>query len=159
MYVILVAPQFYPLFPFCYAKIAEILATHDQLFWPRLYAAKFQKSTSLFEGLCRSSTETKSTTLQTSWIWLVFDWLMCDMSFLLWNQRDKSQPTLHPLSLSLPLLSFPGWVYEPWRGCYRCKLVIWSHGHYKQEQLRVARSLVRRFSEAKVVFDKYKTDL
>ena len=37
MYVILVAPQFYPLFPFCYAKIAEILATHDQLFWPRLY--------------------------------------------------------------------------------------------------------------------------
>ena len=37
VYVILVAPQFYLLFPFCYAKIAEILATHDQLFWPRLY--------------------------------------------------------------------------------------------------------------------------
>ena len=31
-----VTSRFYPLCPFYYAKIAEILATHDQLFWPRL---------------------------------------------------------------------------------------------------------------------------
>ena len=37
VYVILVAPQFYLLFPFFYAKIADILATQDKLFWPRLY--------------------------------------------------------------------------------------------------------------------------
>ena len=34
-----VTSRFYPLFPsFCYAKIAEILGTHDQLFWPRLFS-------------------------------------------------------------------------------------------------------------------------
>ena len=33
-------PLHYPLFPFWYAKIAEILATHDELFWPRLYSLK-----------------------------------------------------------------------------------------------------------------------
>ena len=32
-----VSSRFYSLSAFCYAKIDEILATHDKLFWPRLY--------------------------------------------------------------------------------------------------------------------------